>query len=79
MTQIKWFEPQAFKTCTNSYGMEIMINETFEEVSYKYTDEDQVSTTSISYDMDGDPYFHEYRGPYEPTVHYISEFLKISK
>lgn len=79
MQKIKWFEPHAFKTISNFHGMEIMLNETFEEVSYRYTDEEEVSTSPISYDMDGDPYFHEYRGPHEPTVHYISEFLKISK
>jgi hypothetical protein len=72
------FKSQAFKTLSNSHGMEIMINETFEEVSYRYSDDSQMYTTSISYDMEGDPYFTEYRGPYEPTVHYISEFMRIS-
>lgn len=77
MQTVKQFKPQAFKTCTNSYGMEIMVDETFEEVSYRYTDEEKINTVSISYDMDGDPYFFEYRGPYQPKVHYISEFMKI--
>lgn len=73
------FTPHAFKTLSNSHGMEIMINETFEEVSYRYTDEEQVFTTSVSFDQEGDPYFTEFRGPYEPIVHYISEFMKTLK
>jgi hypothetical protein len=59
--------------------MEIMINETFEEVSYRYSDDDssEVITTSIlTCDQDGDPFFLEYRGPYDPTVHYLSDFMK---
>jgi len=50
---------QAFKTLSNSYSMEIMINETFEEVTYKYSGDSEMYTTSISYDMEGDPYFTE--------------------
>jgi hypothetical protein len=60
--------------------MEIMINETFEEVSYRYSDEDpsEVSTAEISYDQEGDPYFLERRGSYDPTTHYLSEFMRIT-
>ena len=72
------FKSQAFKTLSNSHSMEIMINETFEEVTYKYSGDSEMYTTSISYDMQGDPYFTEYRGPYEPAIHYISEFMRIS-
>ena len=72
------FKSQAFKTLSNSHGMEIMINETFEEVSYRYSGESEMYTTSVSYDMEGDAYFTEYRGPYEPAVHYLNEFMRIS-
>jgi hypothetical protein len=71
------FKSHAFKVLSNSHSMEIMINETFEEVSYRYSDDpSEVSTTSITYDQDGDPFFLEYRGPYDPNVHYLSEFMK---
>jgi len=72
------FISQAYKTLSNSYSMEIMINQTFEEVTYKYSGDSEMYTTSISYDMEGDAYFTEYRGPYEPAVHYLNEFMKIS-
>lgn len=72
------FKSQAYKTLSNSYGMEIMINETFEEVTYRYNDDSDAHTTSISYDMEGEAYFTEYRGPYEPAVHYLNEFMRIS-
>lgn len=72
------FKSQAFKTLSNSHSMEIMINETFEEVTYKYSGDSEMYTTSISYDMEGDAYFTEYRGPYEPAVHYLNEFMRIS-
>lgn len=72
------FKAHAFKTICNSQGMEIMINETFEEVTYRYSGESDISTTYISYDMDGDAYFTEYRGPYDPAVHYLNEFMRIS-
>ena len=73
------FKSHAYKVLSNSYAMEIMINETFEEVSYRYSDDDhsEVITTSIlTCDQDGDPFFLEYRGPYDPTVHYLSDFMK---
>jgi hypothetical protein len=71
------FKSHAFKVLSNSHAMEIMINETFEEVSYRYSDDpSEVSTTSINYDQDGDPFFLEYRGPYDPNVHYLSDFMK---
>jgi len=35
MERIKWFEPQAYKTLSNSHGMEIMVNDTGEVVSYR--------------------------------------------
>lgn len=72
------FISQAYKTLSNSYSMEIMINQTFEEVTYKYSGDSEMYTTSISYDMEGDAYFTEYRGPYEPAVHYLNEFMRIS-
>lgn len=79
MTRIQWFKPHGYKTLSNSHGMEIMIDETYEEVSYRYTDEGpsaEVHTTSISCDQEGDAYFNEYRGPYKPNVHYLKEFMK---
>lgn len=72
------FTAQAYKTFSNLHGMEIMINETFEEVSYRYSDDLEMYTTSLNYDMEGNAYFTEYRGPYEPTTHYLNEFMRIS-
>jgi len=72
------FKAHGFKTICNSLGMEVMINETYEEVTYRYSGESDISTTSISYDMEGDAYFTEYRGPYDPAVHYLNEFMRIS-
>ena len=72
------FKSHAYKVLSNSHAMEIMINETFEEVSYRYSDDpSEVVTTSIlTCDQDGDPFFLEYRGPYDPNVHYLSDFMK---
>jgi hypothetical protein len=83
MTQIKWFEPQAYKTLSNSHGMEIMINNSGEEVSYRYSNEEpnaEVHTVEIQFDQDGDPYFMEYMGDRHSRVaRYLSDFLKIQK
>jgi hypothetical protein len=71
------FKSHAYKVLSNSHAMEIMIDNSGEEVSYRYSDDpSEVSTTSISYDQDGDPFFLEYRGPYDPNVHYLSDFMK---
>lgn len=77
MTTIEQFKPHGYKTISNDRGIEIMINETSEQVSYKYTDEDEVQVSSVSYDQEGDPYFMEYRGPYNPRTYYLNEFMKI--
>jgi hypothetical protein len=82
MEAISWFKPHAYKTLSNSHGMEIMINDTTEEVSYRYIDDlpgDLVTTSEIQYDQEGDPYFREYHLDNSSTVHYLNEFLKISK
>ena len=83
MTQIKWFEPQAYKTLSNSHGMEIMINNSGEEVSYRYSNEEpnaEVYTSEIQYDQEGDAYFMEYMGDRHSRVaRYLSDFLKIQK
>lgn len=76
MQTINWFQPQAYKTISNSHGMEIMLNETAEEVYYKYTNDNIAYNSFINYDQDGDPYFMDMRSK---TVYYLSEFLKISK
>jgi hypothetical protein len=71
------FKSHAYKVLSNSHAMEIMINETSEEVTYRYSDDpSEVFTTHIGYDMDGDPFFLEYRGSYDPTVYYLSDFMK---
>jgi hypothetical protein len=84
MTTIQWFEPQAYKTLSNSHGMEIMINNSGDEVSYKtYTiySEDgsntEVHTSEILYDQEGDSYFREWHLNNSSTVHYLNEFMKI--
>jgi len=74
------FKPQAYKTLSNSHGMEIMINETSEQVSYRYSDDlpgDLIATTQIDYDQDGDPYFTEYHLDNSTTIHYLSEFIRM--
>jgi hypothetical protein len=72
------FTTQAYKTLSNSHAMEIMINEIFEEITYRYSGDSEMYTASLSYDMEGDAYFTEYRGPYDPVVHYLNEFMRIS-
>ena len=79
MTIKESFIPQAYKTFSNSHSMEIAINETSEEVTYRYSDDSEVYTTFIGYDMEGDAYFTEYRGPYQPAVHYLNEFMRLSR
>ena len=81
MTTIQWFEPQAYKTLSNSHGMEIMINNSGEEVSYRYVNDlpgELVTTSEIIYDQEGDPYFRELHLNNSSTVHYLNEFMKIN-
>lgn len=73
MQTIQWFDPQAYKTLSNSHGMEIMVDETCEEVHYRYTNDKEVYTEQIQFDQDGDPYFMINFD----TVHYLNEFIKI--
>lgn len=83
MTRIQWFEPQAYMSISNSHGMEIMIDDSAEEVSYRYSNEEpnaEVYTSEIYYDQEGDPYFMEYMGDRHSRVaRYLSDFLKIQK
>ena len=74
------FKSHAFKVLSNSHAMEIMINETFEEVTYKYSNDpdSEAVTTSISYDQEGDPYFMEHPESHDPSVHYISDFMRMT-
>ena len=72
------FKAHAYKTRNNSHPIEIMINERLEEVTYKYSGVSEMYTTSINYDMEGEAYFNEYKGPYQPTVHYLNEFMKVN-
>lgn len=75
------FKTHGYKTLSNSYGLEIMINETNEEVFYRYSNEGsdaEVYASLISYDQEGDPYFYEYRRPHESSVHYLNEFIKVN-
>lgn len=72
------FKLQGYKTLSNSHSMEIMINDIYEEVTYRYSGDSEIYTTSLSYDMEGDAYFLEYRGPYKPEVHYLNEFMKVN-
>lgn len=76
MQTINWFQPQAYKTISNSHGMEIMINDTAEEVYYRYTNDNTAYNSFINYDQDGDPYFMDM---HSKVVYYLNEFLKISK
>lgn len=76
METISWFRPHAYKTLSNSHGMEIMLNETAEEVYYRYTNDNTAYNSFVNYDQDGDAYFMDMRSK---TVYYLSEFLKISK
>ena len=76
MERIQWFKPHAYKSISNFHGMEIMINDTNEEVSYRYTDEGpdaEVYCEPIQYDQDGDAYFMitEHK-----QVHYLNGFIK---
>lgn len=82
MEKITSFKSHAYKSISNFHGMEIMLNDTGEAVSYRYTDDlpgDLITTTEIQYDQDGDPYFREYHLDNSSTIHYLNGFLKISK
>ena len=85
MTTIQWFKPQAYKTLSNSHGMEIMINNSGDEVFYRthaiYSEEGssgEISTSEILYDQEGDSYFREYYLDNSSTIHYLNEFIKIN-
>lgn len=81
MKRIEWFKPQGFKTVSNSYGIEIMINDTYEEISYRYSNEGEngiVHQSEIFCDQDGDAYFREDINAVQSRVHYLNEFIKIN-
>jgi hypothetical protein len=68
------FTPQGYLTLSNSHALLIQINDTTEEVYYRYSDEDSVATTSeIGCDEEGEPWFKVENG----TLYYLSEFMKI--
>jgi hypothetical protein len=61
--------------------MEIMINNSGEEVSYRYVNDlpgELVTTSEILYDQEGDSYFREWHLNNSSTVHYLNEFMKIN-
>ena len=76
MEVINWFNPHAYKTLTNSGGIEIMIDHAAEEVYYRYTNDNTVHNSFINYDQDGDHYFMDMSSK---VVYYLNEFIKISK
>lgn len=76
MTRIQWFKPQGYKTISNSYGMEIMIDDTYEEVNYRYSGEEEIHSASITCDQEGDAYFTELFENGKAKVHYLNEFMK---
>ena len=68
------FKPHGYLTLSNSLALLIQINDSAEEVYYRYSDEDGVATTSeIGYDQEGEPWFRVENG----TLYYLSEFMKI--
>lgn len=68
------FTPHGYLTLSNSLALLIQINDTAEEVYYRYSDEAGVATTSeIGYDQEGEPWFRVENG----TLYYLSEFMKI--
>ena len=74
MEKIEWFKPQAYKTLTNSEGMEIMLSECSTEVYYRFTDDITAYDSFVRYNENGDAYFME---RYTDSVHYLNEFIKI--
>ena len=69
------FKPQGVLTLSNSHALLIQINDTAEEVYYRYSDEEDThSTSEIGYDQEGEPWFKVENG----TLYYLSEFLKIN-
>lgn len=84
------FKPQAYKTISNSHGMEIMVIdaddctiETELLVQYRYTDEGpdaKIHIAEVCQDYDDDLYFKEVKGPNDSqsSIHYLNEFLKIT-
>jgi hypothetical protein len=72
------FTPQAALTLTNSFALLISVNETADQVTYKYSDDEEsllheLHTSEIFYDQDGEPYFVTVTD----GVYYLSQFMKI--
>jgi hypothetical protein len=70
------FIPQGYKILSNSYAMEIMIGDTGESVSYRYSGDDDVSISAIYFDDTGESYFLEFSKLYSPNIQYLNEFIK---
>jgi hypothetical protein len=68
------FKPYGYLTLSNSHALLIQINDTTEEVYYRYSNEDGIATTSeIGCDEEGEPWFRVENG----NQYYLSEFMKI--
>jgi hypothetical protein len=70
------FIPQGYKILSNSYAMEIMVDDTGESVSYRYSGDDDISISAIYFYDTGESYFLEFQKLYSPNVQYLNEFIK---
>jgi len=68
------FTPHAMLTLSNSHALLISVNDTGEEITYKYSNDEEISGTSeILFDSDGEPYFTTDND----CTFRLSEFIKI--
>jgi hypothetical protein len=72
MQTIQWFKPQGYMTLSNSHGMEIMIDNTYEEVAYRYSGDQKVHSSQIECDIEGEAFFSV-----NSTSYYLNQFIKI--
>jgi len=51
------FTPQGYLTLSNSHAILVSVNEVGDEVSYQYSDDDEVNVAEILFNGDGEAYF----------------------
>jgi len=51
------FTPQGYLTLSNSHAILVSVNEVGDEVTYQYSDDDEVNVAEILFNGDGEAYF----------------------
>jgi hypothetical protein len=68
------FTPQGFCTLSNFHAILVAVNEVGDEVTYKYSDEEEVNVAEILFNEAGEAYFETKWG----RTYYLDTFMTIT-